>query len=85
MPVSWRSCRVEVLGGGLMVEHIRGQDYDEYLRGNSWRCSNSPTGAHYWIVGNQIVCKYCLMVKQSQTVQLGRDIVIHPATSNLKA
>jgi len=85
MPVSWRSCRVEVLRGGLMVKHIRGQDYAEYLRGNSWRCSNSPTGAHYWIVGNQIVCKYCLMVKQSQTVQLGRDIVIHPATSNLKA
>ena len=68
-----------------MVKDIRGQDYAEYLKGNSWRCSKSPTGAHHWIVGNQIVCKYCLMVKQSQTVQLGRDIVIHPATSNLKA
>ena len=67
-----------------MVKHIRGQDYAEYLKGNSWRCSSSPTGAHHWIVGNQMVCKYCLMVKQlvkqSQTVRFGRDIVIHPAT-----
>jgi len=37
-----------------MVKHIRGQDYAEYLKGNSWRCSNSSTGAHYWIVGNQM-------------------------------
>jgi len=55
-----------------MVKHIRGQDYAEYLEGNSWRCSKSPTGAHHWIVGNQIVCKYCLMVKQPQTARFGR-------------
>ncbi len=47
-----------------MGVHIRAQSYGEYLIGNSWRCSKSTTGAHHWIVGNQIVCKYCLLVKQ---------------------
>ena len=46
--------------GGLMVNYIRGQAYDEYLKGDSWRCSNSPTGAHCWLTErNQMVCKYC--------------------------
>jgi len=62
---------VEVLRG-VMVKHIRGQDYAEYLEGNSWRCGKSPTGAHHWIVGDQIVRKYCLMVKQPQTARFGR-------------
>ncbi len=67
-----------------MVNYIRRLEYAEYLKGDSWRCSNSPTGAHYWIIGNQTVCKHCLVVEQSQTVRLDRDIVIHPATSSLE-
>ena len=46
--------------------HRRKEDYAEYLKGDSWKCSDSPNGAHSWIIGNQKVCKHCLIVKQSK-------------------
>lgn len=46
-----------------MIKQTHRHDYAEYLKGDSWICSHSPTGAHHWIVGHQIVCKHCLAVK----------------------
>jgi hypothetical protein len=32
----------------------------EYLAEGQWKCSKSPTGAHYWVVVRRIMtCKYC--------------------------
>jgi hypothetical protein len=46
--------------GDEMVKSIHRQTYAEYLKEDSWRCSNSPTGAHYWLIDKgQMVCKYC--------------------------
>jgi hypothetical protein len=43
--------------------------YTNYYNSESWKCKNSPTGAHFWILGpikykNGMVvdtekCKYC--------------------------
>ena len=40
--------------------------YEQYIRGGSWRCKESPTGAHYWIIDTKSkgVCKHCKMVRQ---------------------
>ncbi len=62
-----------------MDTHIRGQDRAEYLKGDSWRCSSSPTGAHHWIIRRQTICKYCLKTKQPQDIQSDKATVIHPA------
>jgi hypothetical protein len=63
----------------MMDTHIRGQDRAEYLKGDSWRCSASPAGAHHWIIRSKTICKYCHIAKQPQDVQSERDTVIHPA------
>ena len=62
-----------------MAKHIRTQSYAEYLKGDRWKCGKSPTGAHYWVIGKQMVCKYCLTVKQTETALYGSDIVIRPS------
>ena len=36
----------------------------QYMESGSWRCSDSPTGTHHWIItrvktGEIITCKYC--------------------------
>ena len=34
--------------------------YDNYLESGVWKCPDSPTKAHYWIVGaTKMQCKYC--------------------------
>jgi len=41
--------------------------YKKYVKGNSWRCSKSPSGAHHWVGMPSLdkggygiyVCKYC--------------------------
>ena len=48
-----------------MIKQPHRYEYAEYLKGDSWKCSPSPTGAHHWIIGRQIVCKHCLVVKPS--------------------
>jgi len=35
-----------------------------YIKSDCWRCSNSPTGAHHWVItpikhGKIMNCKYC--------------------------
>ena len=50
-----------------MQKRIREPGYVDYLNGENWRCSNSPTGAHHWVIGHQTTCKYCLAVRQFQT------------------
>ena len=32
---------------------------DAYIKSGLWRCSESPTGAHYWIITDKMRCKYC--------------------------
>lgn len=45
-----------------MIRQTHGLDYAAYLKGDSWKCSFSPTGAHHWMVGrHETVCKYCLV------------------------
>jgi len=41
----------------------------EYLESGSWKCSDSPTGAHYWIItriktGKIMICKHCKGVRR---------------------
>jgi len=64
-----------------MDTHIRGQDRAEYLKGDSWKCSSSPTGAHHWIIRRQTICKYCLTTKQIKDTQPDKDTVTHTATA----
>ena len=34
--------------------------YGKYIESGSWKCSSSPTGAHYWLViSDGMKCKYC--------------------------
>lgn len=35
-------------------------NYQEYLSRKKWKCSKSPTGAHYW-KGDEtcLICEYC--------------------------
>jgi len=38
----------------ILAEHRR------YVESGVWKCSKSPTGAHYWIIESRVmVCKYC--------------------------
>ena len=56
-----------------MTKYISSPGHAEYLKGDSWRCSSSPSGAHHWIIGGETICKYCLTVKQPQIVQSNKD------------
>ena len=48
----------------------------QYLAEGQWRCSQSPTEAHYWVVVSQgMTCKYC-----SESRDLPLKIVIPPIT-----
>jgi len=45
-----------------MVRPNHGLEHAAYLKGDGWKCSSSPTGAHHWRVGrHESVCKYCLL------------------------
>lgn len=39
--------------------------YNEYLRGDTWKCEKSPTKAHHWQEANHenevamFICKHC--------------------------
>jgi hypothetical protein len=57
-----------------MDTHIKGQDRAEYLKGDSWRCSASLTGAHHWIMRNKTICKYCHTVQQPKDIQSDRTL-----------
>lgn len=44
-----------------MIRRNHGLDYAAYLRGDAWKCTLSPTGAHHWLVSrSDTTCKYCL-------------------------
>ena len=48
------------------MRHVNEYGYQEYLRKESWKCNESPNGAHYWR-GTQLgvfTCKYCDVTKQ---------------------
>ena len=42
------------------VQTMWEREHKRYLESGVWRCSLSPTGAHYW-VGDEVslTCKYC--------------------------
>lgn len=45
-----------------MIRRNHGLDYAAYLKGDAWKCSLSPTGAHHWLVSRKdTTCKYCLV------------------------
>lgn len=34
--------------------------YKDYIESGCWKCPNSPTGAHHWVLHDIFwVCKYC--------------------------
>jgi hypothetical protein len=66
--------------GRMMVKRNSRQDYAEYLDGDSWKCSKSPSKAHHWIFGTQAVCKYCLVAKLPQADQLPTSIGAYTIT-----
>lgn len=33
--------------------------YKGYVVAGNWKCSNSPSGAHFWDINEKMVCKYC--------------------------
>jgi|WetSurMetagenome_2_1015567.scaffolds.fasta_scaffold311724_3 hypothetical protein len=53
----------------MLNKYGNSQDHAEYLKGTSWKCKSSPSGAHHWIIGNETICKYCHEIKQPQITQ----------------
>jgi len=46
-------------------------DYKQYLKNKNWRCSKSPTKAHYWkISDDKMTCKYCGNGRNIDKVQI---------------
>jgi hypothetical protein len=44
----------------------------EYIESNRWKCNQSPSGAHHWIIsGQRMTCKYCSCDKQLNTTASG--------------
>jgi hypothetical protein len=44
----------------------------EFMASNRWKCSQSPCGAHYWIVCNsQMTCKYCESIRPMDSKRYG--------------
>jgi hypothetical protein len=60
--------------GEIVVKHNHRLDYVEYLEGDSWRCTKSPSRAHHWIVGNKTICKYCLKAKPPEIDRFARNV-----------
>ncbi len=51
------------------------RDYKNYVAGGSWKCEQSPTGAHFWSVKvGTMTCRFCDEVKG---VGFGDSIVVH--------
>ena len=46
-------------------------DYAEYLKNKHWKCRDSPSGAHYWIIDdNYMVCKYCGKINKVDKIKI---------------
>ena len=46
----------------------------EYIDSGAWKCSESPRGAHHWIVYKEnMVCKHC---KLKRPVSLPIDLIM---------
>ena len=42
----------------------------EYIESDRWKCNESPTRAHHWIILNKIGhCKYCGLHKNYDTLE----------------
>ena len=63
--------------------------HDEYMQLGAWKCSQSPTGAHFWI-GDCFVlkCKHCRktknVVEQLSPIQIAVRMKKKNAESNPK-
>lgn len=34
--------------------------YNDYIKSGRWKCTDSPTGAHFWVERDgKFLCKYC--------------------------
>ena len=41
------------------------QEDEIYVKSGKWKCSNSPTGAHHWLIkGREMSCGYCNKVRK---------------------
>ena len=46
----------------------------EYLESGNWKCSKSPSKAHYWLISDgDMKCKYC-----SEVRDVDHDIQLYP-------
>jgi hypothetical protein len=44
----------------------------EFMASDRWKCSKSPSGAHYWIIqSGQMTCKYCELSKPMDAQRYG--------------
>lgn len=77
-----------VYNGGMTQEK---QAYEQYLQRGNWRCGESPTGAHHWMVDAApheagemwAACRYCGQRRQHRVlspVEIGK-LVTSKATS----
>jgi hypothetical protein len=46
---------------GILDYHKKEHDA-RYLKSEKWKCSISPTGAHFWIVTSRI--KHCMLISE---------------------
>jgi hypothetical protein len=60
--------------------------HDEYYASNKWRCTLSPSGAHYWVeIGffrrtGHFYCKYCYDAREFPTHYNESANFTHPNT-----
>ncbi|GEM_PF-5141832 len=65
-----------------MIRHAHMLDYAAYLKGGTWKCDDSPTKAHHWIVGRrETVCKYCLVNNAPKPISPADTILIPPTVA----
>lgn len=52
--------------------------YKDYVKSKSWKCKQSPSGAHYWIVKEwNMKCKYCNSHKRIDKLQVRVDLKLN--------
>jgi hypothetical protein len=51
---------------------VPSRSYEEYKKSGVWKCKDSPTGAHHWIISDHIWrCIYCDGIKQDRKLGAG--------------
>ncbi len=45
-----------------------------YIESKMWKCDESPTGAHYWLLNDHMFCIHC-----KETKEIPEPITVHQA------